>query len=68
MEHLLRRVGFAAEAVFGDFYRNELKDDSEGMIWVARNPEDWSELERSDKRSARQDSLPRADFTLKVSG
>ena len=39
MEHLLRRAGFAAEVVFGDFYRNELKDDSEGMIWVARNPE-----------------------------
>ncbi len=36
MEHLLARAGLAAEAVYGDFYRHELQDDSPGMIWVAR--------------------------------
>lgn len=37
MEHLLARVGFDVEAVYGDFFRQELRDESAGMIWVARN-------------------------------
>jgi ubiquinone/menaquinone biosynthesis C-methylase UbiE len=36
MEHLARRVGFRVEAVYGDFARNELCDDSTDMIWVLR--------------------------------
>jgi len=36
MEHLLARVGFAVEAVYGDFFRQELRDESSEMIWVAR--------------------------------
>lgn len=36
MEHLLARVGFEVEAVYGDFFRQELRDDSPGMIWVAK--------------------------------
>jgi hypothetical protein len=38
MDHLLARVGFEVEAVYGDFFRHELQDDSSGMIWVARRP------------------------------
>jgi ubiquinone/menaquinone biosynthesis C-methylase UbiE len=38
MEHLLARVGFEIEAVYGDFFRQELQDDSPSMIWVARTP------------------------------
>jgi len=37
MEHLLARVGFEVEAVYGDFFRRELKDESADMIWVLRN-------------------------------
>jgi len=37
MEHLLKRVGFSVEAVYGDFFKNELTSYSEQMIWVARN-------------------------------
>jgi len=37
MEHLLKRTGYAIEAVYGDFFKAALTDDSEGMIWVARN-------------------------------
>ena len=37
MEHLLRRVGYAVEAVWGDFFRNKLEDRSPNMVWVARN-------------------------------
>lgn len=37
MEHLLALAGFQVEAVYGDFYRDKLADDSEEMIWVARN-------------------------------
>jgi len=37
MEHLLRGTGFAVEAVYGDFFQQELRDDSSEMIWVARN-------------------------------
>ena len=36
MEHLLGRVGFVVEAVYGDFYREMLHDKSTNMIWVAR--------------------------------
>ncbi len=36
MEHLLARLGMAAEAVHGDFQRGELSDNSSEMIWVAR--------------------------------
>jgi len=35
MEHLLARTGFEAEALYGDFYRQELQDSSWDMIWVA---------------------------------
>ena len=36
MEHLLKRVGFDIEHIYGDFYRQELRDDSTEMVWVAR--------------------------------
>jgi SAM-dependent methyltransferase len=36
MEHLLGRTGFAVEAVYGDFFRGELDEESSEMIWVAR--------------------------------
>lgn len=38
MEHLLARVGYSVEAVYGDFYRNPLADNSSEMIWLAQNP------------------------------
>jgi len=38
MEHLLARTGFRIEAVYGDFFRHELQDDSPSMIWVAKTP------------------------------
>jgi ubiquinone/menaquinone biosynthesis C-methylase UbiE len=38
MEHLLARVGFAVEAIYGDFFRQALRDESTEMIWVARTP------------------------------
>jgi hypothetical protein len=37
MEHLLARVGFAVEAVYGGFFRQGLQDESSEMIWVARS-------------------------------
>jgi ubiquinone/menaquinone biosynthesis C-methylase UbiE len=37
MEHLLERVGFSIEAVYGDFFKSELTDKSEQMIWLARH-------------------------------
>jgi len=37
MEHLLARAGFEVQALYGDFYRHPLADDSTGMIWVARS-------------------------------
>jgi hypothetical protein len=37
MEHLLAQVGFEIEAVYGDFFQRELKDESADMVWVARN-------------------------------
>jgi SAM-dependent methyltransferase len=38
MEHLLARAGFEIEDVYGDFFRHELRDESPGMIWVAKTP------------------------------
>lgn len=35
MEHLLARVGFDVEALYGDFFRHELQNMSTDMIWVA---------------------------------
>jgi ubiquinone/menaquinone biosynthesis C-methylase UbiE len=37
MEHLLRRVGFSIEAVYGDFDKSDLTDGSTQMIWIAKN-------------------------------
>jgi ubiquinone/menaquinone biosynthesis C-methylase UbiE len=37
MEHLARRVGFEVEAVYGDFLRNSLREDSAEMVWVLVN-------------------------------
>lgn len=39
MEHLLGRVGFIIEDVYGDFFRNPLEDKSSSMIWAAHKPE-----------------------------
>jgi len=39
IEHLLGRVGFSVEAVYGDFFRQPLDDKSINMIWVAYRPE-----------------------------
>jgi SAM-dependent methyltransferase len=36
MEHLLALTGFEVEAVYGDFFRQELSDESTEMIWVAK--------------------------------
>jgi SAM-dependent methyltransferase len=38
MEHLLARTGFQVEALYGNFDRQELRDESTEMIWVVRNP------------------------------
>jgi hypothetical protein len=38
MEHLLARVGFTIENVYGDFYKNPLDDASSNMIWIASKP------------------------------
>jgi ubiquinone/menaquinone biosynthesis C-methylase UbiE len=37
MEHLLARASFIVEAVYGDFFRQALQDDSSEMIWVAKS-------------------------------
>ena len=39
MEHLLARTGFVVEAVYGDFYGRELRDNSSEMVWLARSPQ-----------------------------
>lgn len=39
MEHLLARVGYEILAVYGDFFKHELDNDSSEMIWVARRRE-----------------------------
>jgi hypothetical protein len=36
MQHLLARVGFEVQGVYGDFFRGALRDDSSEMIWLAR--------------------------------
>ncbi len=38
MHHLLARTGFEIQAVYGDFFKGDLKDDSSDMIWVAMRP------------------------------
>jgi ubiquinone/menaquinone biosynthesis C-methylase UbiE len=38
MGHLLARAGFEVVAVYGDFGRGPLTDESSEMIWAARNP------------------------------
>jgi hypothetical protein len=38
MEHLLKRVGFAFEAIYGDFSLNSFENKSPHWIWVVRNP------------------------------
>jgi hypothetical protein len=35
-EHLLARAGFEVEALYGDFERRALADDSPEMVWIAR--------------------------------
>ena len=37
MEHLFARTGFEVEALYGDFCREALRDESTDMIWVARS-------------------------------
>ena len=37
MEHLLKRAGFSIEAVYADFFKNELSRDSDQMIWIVKN-------------------------------
>jgi ubiquinone/menaquinone biosynthesis C-methylase UbiE len=37
MEHLFPLAGYQIDAVFGDFDKHELTDESTGMIWIARN-------------------------------
>jgi len=36
MEHLLARAGLAVTALYGDFFRQEFRDERPEMIWVAR--------------------------------
>lgn len=36
MEHLLKRIGFEIEHIYGDFFRHALCGDSTEMIWIAR--------------------------------
>lgn len=38
IEHLLRRVGFDIEGVYGDFFGSELTAQSPNMIWAATKP------------------------------
>jgi len=37
MEHLLERTGFTVEAVYGDFFRQELSEKCSEMVWIASN-------------------------------
>jgi hypothetical protein len=39
MEHLLARTGFEVMGVYGDFFQQELRNDSSEMIWMARRRE-----------------------------
>jgi SAM-dependent methyltransferase len=36
MEHLLALTGFRLEALYGSFLREQLEDESDGMVWVAK--------------------------------
>lgn len=36
MEHLLALTGFEVEALYGNFLREPLTDNSDGMIWIAK--------------------------------
>ncbi len=36
MEHLLARAGLRVEGLYGDFFKNELSNDSTEMIWVVK--------------------------------
>jgi SAM-dependent methyltransferase len=36
MEHLAYRAGFQVETIFGDFFKNDLEDESSEMIWMLR--------------------------------
>jgi len=36
MEHLLKRTGYKIEAVYGDFHKTALTDESDQMIWITR--------------------------------
>ena len=36
MEHLLVRAGFMIEALYGDFFKQDLTDKSTEMVWVVR--------------------------------
>jgi len=38
MEHILRGAGFEVEAVYGDFFQNQLADESPSMVWMAKKP------------------------------
>ncbi|NDJ76649.1 MAG: class I SAM-dependent methyltransferase [Chloroflexi bacterium] len=38
MEHLAHRAGFEVEALYGDFLRGALGEDSTEMIWVLKRP------------------------------
>jgi ubiquinone/menaquinone biosynthesis C-methylase UbiE len=40
MEHLFKRARFEVEHVYDDFSREELRDDSPHMLWLARKPKD----------------------------
>jgi SAM-dependent methyltransferase len=37
MEHLLARAGFEVQALYGDFLRHPLTDESADMIWVVKS-------------------------------
>lgn len=37
MDHLLARAGFDITAVYGNFFRKELRDDSTEMVWIAKH-------------------------------
>ena len=36
LANLLRLAGYEVEAVYGDFNKGELEDDSQEMVWVAK--------------------------------
>jgi len=37
MEHLLKRTEYTIEAVYGDFFRSPLTNESDQMLWVAKH-------------------------------